>query len=322
LPLALVGALALRRARWAWGLTAWGVLVTVAYVALRVAPYPWYYAPLAPLLALLIGLGAESIGRWMARSRKRAVVLVAVALTLPLLVAQLLSLNHVAHAIQGPVPPPDEIAAKVLPEAKTTIYRRVGEWMAANTPPDDYSNRRMVDFLGLLQPEVALALARGDILWGVPAYAPDYLALTAVNPLYSYPILRDEWFQRAYHPVTRFEDARFWGSPVTVYRRAAELSPLEPRSVELPVMDGVTLAGWAADGPQLQPGTPLRVRLTWHASDPAALDGAQVSAYLVDTAWHEVGQRVLSYDTSAWPLNTDLAPQYRRRGLPPAGRGG
>ena len=318
LPLALLGAVALRRARWAWGLVAWGVLVTVAYVVLRVAPYPWYYAPLAPLLALLTGLGAESIGRWVARSRKRAVVLVAVALTLPLLGAQLLSLNHVAHAIQGPVPPPDEIAAKVLPEAKTAIYRRVGEWLATNTPPDAtvgvlevgvmgyYSNRRMVDFLGLLQPEVAQALARGDILWGVPAYAPDYLALTAVNPLYSYPILRDEWFQRAYHPVTRFEDTRFWGSPVTIYRRAEELLPLEPHSVELPVMDGVALTGWAADGPQLQPGTPLRVRLTWRASDPAALDGAQVSVYLVDAAWQEVGQRVLRYDTSAWPSDTDV----------------
>ncbi|MFQ6100127.1 MAG: hypothetical protein ACE5OS_02680 [Anaerolineae bacterium] len=318
LPLALVGIVALRRARWAWGLAAWGVLVTLAYIVLRVAPYPWYYAPLAPLLALLVGLGAEHIGRWAAGSRRWTAALVAVVLTLPLLGAQLCSLNQAARAIQGPAPPPEEIAAKILPEAKTAIYRRVGEWLAAHTPPDAtvgvlevgvmgyYADRRMVDFLGLLQPEVAQALVRGDILWAVPAYVPDYLALTAVNPLYSYPILRDEWFQRAYRPVTYFEDARFWGSPITVYRRVEGTPPLEPHPVDQPVMDGATLTGWAADGPQLRPGMGLRVRLTWRVSGPGALDGAQVSVYLVDVDWHEVGQRVLSYDTSAWPPRTDV----------------
>ena len=326
LPLALFGVSALRHARWAWGLTAWSMLVMVAYVVLRVAPYPWYYAPLAPSLALLIELGVEGIGRWLARFRKSVAVLAVVALTLPLVGAQLLSLNRVARAHQSPPPPPEEVAAKVLPEAKTAIYRRVGEWLAADTPPEAtvgvlevgvigyYSDRRMVDFLGLLQPAVAQALARGDIFWAVPAYAPDYLALTAVNPLYTYPILEDEWFQRAYRPVARFDDARFWGSPVTIYRRAEDASPLESapgdggydQVVDRPVVDGVTLVALAADGPHLWPGMPLRVRLTWHASAPAALDNAQVSIYLVDAAWREVGQRVLRYDTSAWPANEDV----------------
>jgi hypothetical protein len=242
---------------------------------------------------------------------------------LPPVGAQLLSLNHVARAQQSPLPPPEEVAAKVLPEAKTAIYRRVGEWLAASTPPEAtvgvlevgvigyYSDRRIVDFLGLLQPAVAQALARGDIFWAVPAYTPDYLALTAVNPLYTYPILEDEWFQRAYRPVARFDDVRFWGSPVTIYRRVEDASPLESapgdggyeQVVDRPVADGVTLV---ADGPHLQPGMPLRVRLTWHASAPAALDDAQVSIYLVDAAWREVGQRVLRYDTSAWPANEDV----------------
>jgi hypothetical protein len=318
LLLALVGTITLRRAPWTWMIAAWGVLMMGAYVALRVAPYPWYYAPLAPLLALLIGLGAERIGRWAAQFQKPAGVLAVVMLLTPLLGAQLFSLNHAARATRGPVPPPEEIAAKVLPEAKTDIYRRVGEWLVSNTPPNAsvgvlevgvlgyYADRRMVDFLGLLQPEVARALARGDIFWAVPAYAPDYLALTAVNPLYSYPILRDTWFQRAYQPVTYFEDARFWGSPVTIYQRTGDTSSLEPHRVERPIMDGVTLNSWAADGPQLQPQQPLRVRLTWCASDPLALDRAQVSVYLVDVAWHQAGQHALRYDTSAWPVDMDV----------------
>ncbi len=318
LPLALFGVGTLRQTRWAWGVVAWSALMMVAYVVLRVAPYPWYYAPLAPTLALLIGLGVEGIGRRVARFRKSVAVLIVAALALPLVGAQLFSLNRVARAQQSPLPPPEEVAAKVLPEAKTAIYRRVGEWLADNTPPEAtvgvlevgvigyYSDRRMVDFLGLLQPAVAQALARGDIFWAVPAYAPDYLALTGVNPLYTYPILEDEWFQRAYRPVARFDDVRFWGSPVTIYRRVEDASPLKPHIVDRFVVDGVTLVAWAADGPHLRPGTPLRVRLTWRGSDLAGLDGAQVSVYLVDAAWREVGQRVLSYDTSTWPTNTDV----------------
>jgi hypothetical protein len=318
LPLTFLGAVALRSARWAWGLIAWSALVTLAYVVLRVAPYAWYYAPLAPSLALLIGLGVESVGLGVTRRRGAMTVLAVVALTLPLLGAHLVSLNHVACAQGGPVPPPGEIAAKVLPEAKTALYRRAGEWLAANTPPEAtvgvlevgvmgyYADRRMVDFLGLLQPAVARALARGDIFWAVPAYAPDYLALTAVNPLYAYPILDDRWFQRVYRPVTSLDDARFWGSPITIYRRVEEVSPLEQRFVDRPVMDGVTLVAWAVDRLHLRPEMPLRVRLTWRTSAPAAMDGAQVSVYLVDAGWREVGQRVLRYDASAWPDDEEV----------------
>jgi hypothetical protein len=318
LPPALAGAVVLRRARWAWGVAAWSVLMMLAYVVLGVAPYAWYYAPLVPVLALLVGLGAEQIGRSVARGRGKVAILAVVALALPLLGARLVSLNRMARAQRGPVPPSEEVDAKVLPEAKIPLYRHAGEWLAANTPPEAtvgvlevgvmgyYADRRMVDFLGLLQPPVARALARGDIFWAVPAYAPDYLALTAVNPLYAYPILEDGWFRRAYRPVASLADERFWGSPITIYRRVEAAPPLAQWIIEQPVMDGVTLVGWGADDVYLRPGTPLRVRLTWRAASPAALDGAQVSVYLVDAGWHEVGQRVLRYDTAAWPAGEDV----------------
>jgi hypothetical protein len=342
LPLVLLGLAVLRRERWAWGLIAWGGLVTLAYAVLQVAPYPWYYAPLAPLLALLVGLGIESVGRGTARRVKGTGALVVAALVLPLMLLALLvgahvvSLNRAARAQWGEVPPPEQVAAKVLPEVKTDVYRRAGEWLAANTPPEAtvgvlevgvmgyYADRRMVDFLGLLQPPVAQAMARGDIFWAVPAYAPDYMALTAVNPLYTYPILKNEWFQRAYRPVAVLSDARFWGSPLTIYRRVGASLPLKQRVAERPVVDGVALIAWAADDGPLAPEMPLRVRLTWRALTPAALDGAQVSVYLVDAAWNEVGKRVLRYDTSAWPAGEDVEVYHPLvvAGEVPAGRYG
>ena len=318
LPLALWGAIVLRHSRWAWRTVIWGGLVMMAYVALRVAPYPWYYAPLAPVLALLVGLGVQDIGRRVGRIRRGAGVVAVLVLVLPLLGAQLYSLSRAADAIRGPVPSPDEIASKVLPEAKTAIYRRAGEWLASNTPSDAlvgmmevgvmgyYANRWIVDLLGLLQPEVAHALARGDILWAIPTYVPDYLALTAINPLFTYPILEDPWFQRAYEPVMRFEDERFWGSPLTIYRRTMDVPPMHGQDVSRSVTEGTILEGWAADGPQLWPAMPLRVRLTWRVSTSSALDGAQVSIDLLDPLWDVAGQRVLRYDTSRWPLGTEV----------------
>ena len=319
LPALVLGTLALRRARWAWGLAGWSTLAIGAYVILGVAPYPWYYAPLAPLLALLLGIGVECFLTWSrAWGRAWGRAFFTIAMALPLLVAQFISVSQMAAAIHGPVPPPAEIEAKVLPEAKTSIYRRVGEWLASNTPAEAtvgvtevgvmgyYAERPMLDFLGLLQPEVAQALARGDILWSVPAYAPDYLALTAVNPLYTYPILKDRWFQQTYRPEMTFRDARFWGSPITVYRRVGDAPPLESYEVNLPVMDDVTLVSWAADRVILDPGTSLRTRLTWRTTDPDILDGAQVSVYLVDAAWHEIGQRAWLYETSAWSKDDEV----------------
>jgi hypothetical protein len=334
LPLALWGAVVLRRARWAWWVVLWGMSAIVAYALLGVAPYAWYYAPLAPAMALLVGLGVESIGTHMRtwiltpatriqtrigkRIGKGAGVVVAVALVLPVLGGQVFSLWRAVLAIEAPVPPPDEYRAKVLPEAKTDIYRRAGEWLARHTPPDAvvgvtevgimgyFAQRRMVDFLGLLQPKVARALARGDIRWAIPAYAPDYLALTAINPLYGYPILDDVWFQRAYEPVAYFYDERFWASPVTIYRRTVDAPSLAPHSLGWSVMEGVTLEGWAVDGRQVEARMPLRARLTWRASTPSVLHRARVSVYLLDPSGAPVGQSALRYHTVTWPPNRDV----------------
>lgn len=314
--LASVGIVALRRTEGLWGLTVWGTLMMAAYVVLGVAPYQWYYAPLAPALSLLIGLGAEAAGQRIMRPKWSGFL--ALGLTLPLIVAQGRSLSLVVAALQTVPPPPEEIASKVLPEAKTTVYRRVGEWLAVNTPPTAtvgalevgiigyYSDRTIVDFLGLLQPDIARALERGDIFWAVAAYAPDYLVLTEVNPLYTYPLRDEDWFRRAYRPVALFYDSRFWGSPVTVYRRIVAAPQPKGATVERPITDSATLVAWATDGPLVRPGMPLRVRLTWRLSDQAALDNTLVSVYLVDSDWHLAGQRVLRYHTSTWAAGEEV----------------
>src|SRR6266496_5004966 len=75
----------------------------------------------------------------------------------------------------------------MLPIVDWQAYRDVGEWLDQQTPPDAtvgvaevgqvgfYANRWMTDYLGLLQPDVAAALKRGDLYSWLAGYAPDYL---------------------------------------------------------------------------------------------------------------------------------------------------
>jgi len=290
---ALAGlAAAVRRDRWALGLVLWAGLYGLAYHALRVAPYHWYYAPFVPAGVMLAGMGVawavEVRGRWAKAGR-----IVAAALAAAILLALGVSDIRIAQALRtDALISPDRPDYKALPEAKTMVYRQVGEWLAANTPADAdvgvtevgvmgyYARRRMVDFLGLLRPDVAQALARGDVAWALFHYQPDYLALTEVNPLYSYDIRRDEWFRAAYAPVQQFQDARFWGGPVTVYRRviprsaAQTVDALPSSATPLHVRFGpsVQLLGYEWEGEAVRPGEPVAITLYWQAAAPVGED--------------------------------------------------
>jgi hypothetical protein len=80
------------------------------------------------------------------------------------------------------------------PDPRYAIYRAAGEWLAAYTPVEAvvgalevgilgyYTRRPMVDFAGLIQPEVAAQLTGGNnyehaAVWAVEHYQPQYLVL-------------------------------------------------------------------------------------------------------------------------------------------------
>jgi hypothetical protein len=79
-------------------------------------------------------------------------------------------------------------------DPRVPVYRTIGQWIDANAAPDAtvgalevgiigyYARRPMVDFAGLIQPEVAGRLTSGRTyedaaLWAVDRYRPDYLVL-------------------------------------------------------------------------------------------------------------------------------------------------
>jgi len=314
IPVVVLGVLFAPRSRWAWDILIWAGLHVVAYMTLRVAPYYWYYAPLVPATALLTGLFMQG---WLARgwggsrfSRVSATVIVGL-----LLASHVQLLSGFVQSFSSPVPSPDHLEAKVLPEAKGAIYRQVGEWLNAHSSPDQtvgaieigvigyYADRPVVDLLGLLQPDVSRAIGRGDLFYAIPHYLPDYLVLGEGLFVYGEWLGQDPWFLANYQVVAEFEDERFWGSPLVVLERVSvDIPPMETYEVAEVIIPGLVLSGFALDRTHVHPGDSLRVRLDWQREDQAMRQELQIITYLVDDTGAVGDLRAKTYRTGMWPV--------------------
>ncbi|NJN16555.1 MAG: hypothetical protein HC822_09915 [Oscillochloris sp.] len=149
--LALAGLLAtIRRPVWLLPI-GWGMLYGVAYMLLDVPGYFWYYT--APLTALLIaaGVGLDAVFGFVARFTPRLAPVVAALLLAVILSGEAASLGYLYQR----------------PDQRLEPYRAVGTWLAANTAHDEsvgalevgiigyYSRRPMVDFAGLINPDIS-----------------------------------------------------------------------------------------------------------------------------------------------------------------------
>jgi hypothetical protein len=206
-------------ARWRhWmPLVLWAGLYFVVYLALGVNGYLWYYAPLVPALVVLIAAGAQVVGRFLGRLR---VAYGAKTALLGLLLALLL-----APLVVGTL----DIVWQ--PDAHLAVYREIGQWLEARTAPSAtvgtlevgiigyYSQRDMVGFAGLIQPEVARQLTpsttyEDSARWAIQTYEPDYVVLP--RGIFS-GLVESDAFRQVYEPVRDFGDGqRLW---MSLYRR-------------------------------------------------------------------------------------------------------
>lgn len=257
---------------------AWAALHFIGYSALGVAPYVWYYAPVIPGLAGLIAVGVDWVAATTTHPHRAAQLLTTLAV-IPLLIGDI----HIIRVLQGMTPPdPAEVVSKALPETKVAIYERVGRWLNSHTPPDAtlgvtelgvmsyYADRRTDDFLGLARPSRASAIRRGDFIGGLIRTQPDYVALTHFNALYDANPQDDDWFRAIYTPVATFSDARFWGSPMTVWQRVTP--PIMPTLVIAEgahdLGQGWQVTGIAVSTREVATTTPLIVSVRLRAGEP------------------------------------------------------
>lgn len=190
----------LRERRWALFLI-WTILYFVVYSTLGVSRYFWYYAPLVPGFVAAVGLGISAVSRQPlafiylpsatgekelnTSSRRSATssrfsTITLVALVTLLTVAQIWNLWQLRQQ----------------PDQRILIYRAVGEWLKENTDQGSgvgalevgmigyYAQRRMVDFAGLIQPDVAAQFTSNTTyedaaIWAMERYGPDFLVLHA-----------------------------------------------------------------------------------------------------------------------------------------------
>ena len=181
--LGLVYALARRRA---WLLIlAWPALYFTAYSILGVSRYFWYYAPLVPGFIVGVGLGISALAGLLGMvAGKRSARLS----YLPSILAGCL-LAGLIFTLRGSL-----LRLPQQPDNRLAIYQAVGNWLAANTAPGSsvgtlevgiigyYARRPMIDFAGLIQPQIAAQLGartgfEDSALWAASYYQPDYLVL-------------------------------------------------------------------------------------------------------------------------------------------------
>lgn len=176
--LAAVGLLYGLTRRHIWQLiVGWSLLYVAAYSALGVTSYFWYYGPVVPGFVALIGLGVQALDQFIARFVGRRWAVGAVGLlALALLFPQTAGVRYfVEHR-----------------DARLPAYQAAGEWLRAHTSPDAsvgtievgvigyYAQRRMIDFAGLIQPQVALRFTSDSTyddaaIWAIQHFQPDYV---------------------------------------------------------------------------------------------------------------------------------------------------
>lgn len=159
-------------------LAGWSALYAASFAALGVSSYFWYYAPLAVGFVAAAGMGFEALFGLLRRVNARAGALVCA------LAIGWLGYAHTQSAIG---------IARFGADKRIGIYRAAGEWLRDNTPPNAsvgalevgvigyYAQRPMIDFAGLIQPQMARQFTRETTydtaaLSAFRAFHPAYVA--------------------------------------------------------------------------------------------------------------------------------------------------
>lgn len=181
-----ISIVALRKRRWAL-LLLWPVIYFLAYSVLGVTRYFWYYAPLVPGFVIAVGLGVVGVDQH--RSVQKGLKTKfhgGLSGSFPLL----LLLTGVMFLSQGS----DLFQLRYSSDERFFAYKAVGDWLDQHTTANAtvgalevgiigyYSHRPMVDFAGLIQPQVAAQFNKDAnyedaAIWAVDHYKPDYLVV-------------------------------------------------------------------------------------------------------------------------------------------------
>lgn len=338
-----------------WTNPAWLILVVRdvlyigAFVGLGVTFAEWYYAPLMPSVALLTARGVQFIAKGMANLLLRTFGR-GTEITPPVRSAEfiprrinsaLLSYGFAIAIIATLLVTIYPVTADIIkanPDWKAQAYPDAARWIAKNTNASAnlatidighlgyWSNRAIIDIVGLAQPDVAPHIAKGDFGYAIRAHQPDMILLGAS---WLPEIQSRDWFQAAYTPrhalkLTGLDEpfvlfTRYEG--VKVHSQAIPPSAIHPLHIDFNRQ--VTLTGYHSNQPAT-PGGLLHLTLVWQVEVPLPVD-LTVFVQLVDadnniiaqgdakpqngfypTPYWQSGEQII--DTYHLPLSHDTPP--------------
>ena len=144
-------------------------IYTAFYLVLRIPSQNWYYGIYFSLFWSYVAIGLAAIASRLTKEFRGAFYGTLIASLLLLFIWQ---------------------EPSILRTYGATVrqdYRAIGQWLAVNTPSDSsiamveigtvgwYSEREVVDILGLVSPGLSELIARGELTGWTDVYQPDYM---------------------------------------------------------------------------------------------------------------------------------------------------
>lgn len=313
-----------------WVLIGRDVLYVATFVGLGVTFAEWYYAPLAPGLALLSARGVQWIaagvtglvGRVTSQKEKLA-TLTGGAAAAAIFATLLVTMYPVTADI-----------VRSNPDWKAQVYPDAGRWIAQNTNASAnlatidighlgyWSGRHIVDIVGLAQPDVAPHIGRGDFGYAIRRYRPD---MVLIGASWLTEVQSKDWFQAGYIPrhALKFaglnEPLILFTRPtgVKVHSRHIPAAEIEPLHVDFNRQ--ITLTGYHLP-PSALPGSILELTLFWQVDTQIKTDFT-VFVQLVDKDNNIIAQGDSKpqrgfYPTPHWQPGEQIVDTYPLR-LPP-----
>ncbi len=303
LPLASLGLLVIlwRERQWLI-LVGRDVLYVSVFVYLAVPSAEWYYAPLMPGIALLTGRGIQVIADGVKIISDRLQIteddhLAQVTRNGAILALLLFPLLYVSSlAVQ--------LTISDNPDWKAQAYPDIARWIAKNTNSSAnfatidighlgyWSERQIIDIVGLAQPDVGLKIAEGDFGYAIQEYDPD---MVLIGFSWLPEIQSQPWFQAEYIPRHQFlYHGQF--EPFILFSQRdgvkvqPETVPLESLTpLDINFNQQIKLLGYHHNQ-HLGPGSPLNLTLLWETTAPIEVDFT-IFVQLVDDTNTVIAQR-------------------------------
>jgi len=241
IPLGVLGSLHLYRSSGLAGrlLLAYSGMLALGYTLLRVPFSIWYVGPTAAWIFMSSGFALAGAARLAAHRAGRAAAAAVIALAL-------IAVGFpIARARAG------WLRQDFTADWKRAAYRAAGVWLARNTPPDAdvafdeigivgyYSERPMLDLIGLVSPSSIPFSAAGDQAGAFLAKPTRYLLLhTHDRRGGTGPTVSRPWFSNSYRERARLDLPRY-GVAMVIFERRPHRRVPPPR----PPLDRRAAAG-------------------------------------------------------------------------------